>query len=57
MRTRWMTAAVAALALSAGAARADEPAENETISHGDRVEIRDHLANGYYTLLYFYADW
>lgn len=49
-----------ALICLAGASPApadDDVKQVETISHGERVTIRRHLARGQYTLVYFYADW
>ncbi len=57
MRTTWMPVAMAAALLSGAAAIADEVAESAEISHGERVEIKEHLASGYYTLLVFHAEW
>ncbi len=32
-------------------------AADETISHGARVVLKDHLAQGKFTVFFFYADW
>lgn len=43
--------------LSLPSAHLDEEGLISTISHGEQVEIEDHLVNGQWTVVEFTADW
>jgi thiol-disulfide isomerase/thioredoxin len=54
VKSRALLAVLSIVVVHAAAAAA---ADIDTISHGERVELEEHLVEGKYVLFDFYADW